>query len=447
MSSKLARPRVAPYAGYLLVVLAGLLVYAYIPMRFGRSSDPVAQQVASLRRGSASQRSSAVTELARLAGKDPARVLPDLTEALQDSGPEVRLAAVNALHVVTPGAPQATQAATALVPRLQDDDPRVRAAAAGILSTLKPDLKLVVQPLLSAALPEPERRPPALRLLRPQPSLSPGRNSSSAACAIMPAPGAVAALSVLGPHDPEVLKTLVSLADDRVPEVRMVAARVLGEIGPEAAGAFAALRKLTTDPDLYIQARAITSLGSFPGDHVASCPLFYRAYLSKERPLQEGAELSLAKITKSKQFNASEARQSKGAAMRFTAVFALNPNSDAGFKLIEQSLKDEDSGVRIMAGAKLAAVSSSRHEEAVKALKSLANDKDEEVRQPDASLAASPVAEASKVMPRCSAHWSFRRPMERYAVSHSACLRRRAMDMSTGMPIASRPFSSIPICT
>ena len=65
--------------------------------------------------------------------------------------------------------------------------------------------------------------------------------------------------------------------------------------------------------------------------------------------------------------------------MRFTAVFALNPNSDAGFKLIEQSLKDEDSGVRIMAGAKLAAVSSSRHEEAVKALKSLANDKDEEV--------------------------------------------------------------------
>ncbi len=33
-----------------------------------------------------------------------------------------------------------------------------------------------------------------------------------------------------------------------------------------------------------------------------------------------------------------------------------------------------------MAGAKLAAVSSCRHEEAVKALKSLANDKDEEVR-------------------------------------------------------------------
>ncbi len=380
MSSKLAETSSRPYAGYLLVVLAGLLVYAYIPMRFGRSSDPVAQQVASLRRGSASQRSSAVTELARLAGKDPARVLPDLTEALQDSGPEVRLAAVNALHVVTPGAPQATQAATALVPRLQDDDPRVRAAAAGILSTLKPDLKLVVQPLLSTALPEPE---------------APAASSSAAASATVSVSGqeliqrtlrdharasAVAALSVLGPHDPEVLKTLVSLADDRVPEVRMVAARVLGEIGPEAAGAFAALRKLTTDPDLYIQARAITSLGSFPGDHVASCPLFYRAYLSKERPLQEGAELSLAKITKSKQFNASEARQSEGAAMRFTAVFALNPNSDAGFKLIEQSLKDEDSGVRIMAGAKLAAVSSSRHEEAVKALKSLANDKDEEVR-------------------------------------------------------------------
>ena len=66
--------------------------------------------------------------------------------------------------------------------------------------------------------------------------------------------------------------------------------------------------------------------------------------------------------------------------MRFAAVFGLNANSDAGFKLIEESLKDEDPGVRIMAATKLAGVSSTRAEVALKALESLANDKDAEVR-------------------------------------------------------------------
>ena len=172
----------------------------------------------------------------------------------------------------------------------------------------------------------------------------------------------------------------MALADDAVPEVRMVVARALEEIGPEAAGAFAAECKLTSDPDLYIQARAITALGNFPGDHVASCPLLYRAYLSKQRPLQEGAELSLEKIIKSKQFNASAARQSKDAALRFAATFGLNPNSDAGLQALVQTLKDEDPGVRIMAATTLARVSSSRTEVAFKALESLADDKDADVR-------------------------------------------------------------------
>ena len=45
-----------------------------------------------------------------------------------------------------------------------------------------------------------------------------------------------------------------------------------------------------------------------------------------------------------------------------------------------QTLKDEDPGVRIMAATKLATVSSSRTEGAFKALESLANDKDADVR-------------------------------------------------------------------
>ncbi|MBV8312097.1 MAG: HEAT repeat domain-containing protein, partial [Planctomycetaceae bacterium] len=48
--------------------------------------------------------------------------------------------------------------------------------------------------------------------------------------------------------------------------------------------------------------------------------------------------------------------------------------------MIEESLKDEDPGVRIMAATKLARVSSSRTAVAFKALASSANDKDDEVR-------------------------------------------------------------------
>src|SRR5208337_4110664 len=58
----------------------------------------------------------------------------------------------------------------------------------------------------------------------------------------------------------------------------------------------------------------------------------------------------------------------------------LDPNSDAGFKELEQALKDEDPGVRIMAATKLARVSSSRTDAAMKALGSLADDKDADVR-------------------------------------------------------------------
>ncbi len=380
MSWKLARPRLGLRAGFLILALAGLLTYAFLPIPRGNTADPVSQQLGALRTGSAAQRSAAATELARLAGKNTAGVAPALTQALQDGDPSVRLAAVSALHVVTPDDPQARDAAIALIAALRDADPRVRAQAAGVLSTFKPDLKLAIPELISAALPGADApaagstaAAPAASSITAQDAID--RNQRDHARA-----SAVTALGVLGAHDPVVQRTLVALAGDAVPEVRMVVARVLGEVGPQAAGAFAALRKLASDPDLYIQARAVTALGNFPGDHVAASPLLYRAYLSRERPLQEGAELSLEKITKSKQFNAPSAAQSKDAALRFAAAFALNPNSDAGFQALVQSLKDEDPGVRIMAARKLASVSSSRTDAAFKALKSLADDKDDDVR-------------------------------------------------------------------
>ena len=111
---------------------------------------------------------------------------------------------------------------------------------------------------------------------------------------------AVAALGVIGAHDPHVLETLVSLSGDQAPEVRMVVARTLGELGGGNPQALAALSSS------WLQIRISTSRRKpscpwaiSPAITSRSCPILYRAYLSKERPLQEGAELSLEKILKS----------------------------------------------------------------------------------------------------------------------------------------------------
>ena len=162
-------------------------------------------------------------------------MVPALTQALQDSDPGVRLAAVNALHVVTPDNPRAREAAAAaLVATLRDADPRVRAQAAGILSTLKPAPKLALPQLIRAALPGADA--PAAGSPPAAPAAGPvsGRDLIDRSQRDHARASAVTALGVLGPHDPKVQETLVALADDAVPEVRMAIARVLGEIGPES---------------------------------------------------------------------------------------------------------------------------------------------------------------------------------------------------------------------
>ena len=52
----------------------------------------------------------------------------------------------------------------------------------------------------------------------------------------------------------------------------------------------------------------------------------------------------MEEILKSKEFDASSAAKSKAAALLFAATFGLDPNSDAGFKELEQALEDEESG-------------------------------------------------------------------------------------------------------
>ncbi len=374
------KPRVGLRELLWLLGLILLLIYAFLPIRrAGNTSDPVASQLRNLQDGSTSERRTAVVELARQADREADRVVPALVGAVRDRDPEVRLAAVGSLHVVKPDDPHLAEAAAALIGALADAEPRVRAMAAGTLPALNVDPKQALPALIQAATPEPASDHPGSEPATPAATPEAAQEFIARTQRDHARAGAIVALGRIGPHDPAVQKKLVDLAGDPVSEVRSDVARLLGEIGPEAPGALAALSKLAADPDLYVQARAITALGNFPEDHAASCPLIYKAYLSGQRQLQEGAELSLEKIVKSKEFPALAAAQSKDPAQRFAAVFGLSPNSDAGFQALLRALKDEDPGVRIMAAANLAKASSRRSEEAVNAVKSLAADQDAEV--------------------------------------------------------------------
>jgi HEAT repeat protein len=252
--------------------------------------------------------------------------------------------------------------------------------AAGVLSTLKPDPKLALPQLIAAA--KGEAGAGATPSTSPTPPSSPMNAASSIDQSQRDhaRASAVSALAVIGANNSEAQKTLVNLATDAVPEVRMVVARALAELGPDIPQAFDSEIKLTSDPDMYIQARAVTALGSFPQKYVVSSPVLYRAYLSKQRPLQEGAELSLEKIVKSASFNAEEALRSKDAAQRFAAVFGLSSGSDEGMNSLCKALTDVDPGVRFLAARKLGNVSGQRSAAALKALKSLVDEKDEDVR-------------------------------------------------------------------
>jgi HEAT repeat protein len=380
MTSRLVWRRLRIRELLLLAALGALLAYVLIPIRSGRKSDPIGQHLAVLRNGSGPDRSAAATQLGRLSSSDAARIIPALIRATADRDAQVRNSAVDALHVVDPNDPSASAATDALITALQDPDPRVRATAAGVLSTIRPAPTSAIPGLVAAATADvgaPERlAAPGGAVAGPitaQDSIERSQRDHARA-------SAVAALGVIGKDDGAARGTLVKLAGDPVPEVRMVVARTLGELGPATPGALAAELKLASDPDMYIQARAVTALGNFPKDYITSSPILYRAYCSKLRPLQEGAELSLEKIVASAAFDAQSAWHSKEAALRLAAVFSFEPGSEKGLQAIIKALRDEDPGVRILAVTKLCSASSRRAADALKALESLAEDRDADVR-------------------------------------------------------------------
>jgi HEAT repeat protein len=360
--------------------LGALLACTMVPVPSGRSSDAIGQDLGLLQAGSAPERTAAATELARLAGKDAQRIIPALIHAAADQDAQVRRSAIDALHVVDADGPFAGEAINVLIAALRDPAPRVRATAAGVLSNFNPAPRAAIPGLAEAAISD---RGQQAHLAAPAAALaSPltARQSIERSQWDHARASAAAALGKIGRHDPGAQESLVKLAADPVAEVRMVVARILGELGPGPSGAFDAEVTLTSDSDMYIQARAVAALGSFPGDYVKSCPILYRAYLSKERPLQEGAELSLGRIVKSGAFDAGAAGHSNDAALRFAAVFGLAPDSQGGLQAIVAALVDKDPGVRKLAVTRLGAAPSRFADAALKALDGLAADRDPDVR-------------------------------------------------------------------
>src|SRR5262245_6628640 len=364
----------------LVLVLGGLLAFAFIPIPAGKTADPVGHQLGLLQSGSASQRSAAATELSRMVARAPQAIIPALNQAFDDKEAQVRLAVVNALHSNPLENSLAEQTISTLIRALGDPDPRVRAIAAGILSTLKPAPRLTIPALIAAANFEDGTLASARRDSGSFSGPTAAKDSIDRSQRDHARASAVAALGVIAPRDSEVQEALSRLAGDAVPEVRMAVARVLGEVGNGSAQALAAELKLASDPDLYIQARAITALGGYSSDYRLVCPILYRAYLSKQRPLHEGAELSLEKITSSKEFDPTLALTSGDPAQRLAACFSLDPHSEVGFLSLCRSLQDDDPGVRVMAVMRLGKASSDRAAIALKALECLDDDKDADVR-------------------------------------------------------------------
>jgi HEAT repeat protein len=190
----------------------------------------------------------------------------------------------------------------------------------------------------------------------------------------------VTALGVLAPGDPEVQKIILELTDDMLIEVRVAVALALPLNSCNRQSAFAAEVKLASDSDQFVQSQAITALGGFPERFVDSCPVLYRASLSKQKPLVDGAYEALSKLIKGPTFDLATASGSSEAPLRFAAAFSRNPNSDDGFKALESALKDRDSGVRWMAANRLGTVSSKRSTTALHALEAASAEKDPDAR-------------------------------------------------------------------
>ncbi|MET9734084.1 fumarate reductase/succinate dehydrogenase flavoprotein subunit [Streptomyces sp. NPDC006458] len=193
-----------------------------------------------------------------LALTDEAPELRDLEPYLKETDPAVRLAAVSALTETVPAG-----TGPALAAALADDDARVRAAAAASLRELaevltpSPELQGPLVAALASA--DPQARRAALDVLR---ALRLGDTGRYAPSLTDPDDGVrLAAVRALVSVD--AADAVSEAAEDPAREVRIAAARGFAAMLPEAGRPDVppALTRLTGDPDAFVRAAALESLG------------------------------------------------------------------------------------------------------------------------------------------------------------------------------------------
>ncbi len=212
-----------------------------------------------LKEGSVAQRRVACEVLPR-AGTEAAMAPAALAGALRDASPEVRIAAARGLEKF---GPRALEVQSALIAALADRDSEVREAVVAALAALGPDGGAAV----IAALTNPDWRVRLGAVLvasrfsgvreKALPKLIARLGDSSDAVRL-------AAIDALTAFGPEIIPAMVRQLRSGEVYRRFGAARVLGNLGPEASQAVPALRPLLRDSDSLVReeaARAIARIG------------------------------------------------------------------------------------------------------------------------------------------------------------------------------------------
>ena len=189
---------------------------------------------------------------------------PELAElfvkSLNDDNPWVRVAAIQALTAMGPA--RTPDLVELLVESLNDDNPWVRVAAIRALTAMGPRAELVVKFLKDE---DPQLRMAAIQALAAVDSAAAPKLAERFAEFFneddphvwRPAAWALERLGAR--HEPAV-RALTSSLDHEVIQVRITAARALGNVGPPARSAIPALRELLNSADPLLRTAVSKSL-------------------------------------------------------------------------------------------------------------------------------------------------------------------------------------------
>jgi HEAT repeat protein len=330
----------------------------------GRAASPAAApMLAQLgKETEASARSAFLTALPRI-GTEPSALVPPLVDALKDDSEDIRHAAINSLLTSPAARKQIVQALDRLV---RETDPTRSERAAYVLGRLGDVSAPAVPSILEAA----RRASP------------PGASYLDALVQIGP-PAVQPLLSAVEKSDPATLKadhwavqTLRKMGGIAIapltqglshtsPTVRILAARSLAEIGPDAESAAPALRERLDDQDVNVRAAALVALVSVHAPMEQIRKHLEAAFKDPATALRAAAVESVLRLTEgAKDFQQSVAAtlRDKDPAVRHAALAVLGPAFPDTTPIVTELLADDaarpaalDALARIGPGAKAAA--------------------------------------------------------------------------------------------